>query len=237
MPCINVFPFPEWHLHARGQTREQRIASAEGAAFEADVAKSAEHDRCGDAESGEGMAKMMNRRVVDRSVIAVVETDAALRCLLVDILWDAGYRAICSATSTDTLAMLREHQPALVILDLWLECRDAGWHILEEIWRSPATAQLPVLVCSGDLASLQEHATALSTQGCAVLPLPFDLDNLLRVIDAAIAADQQVLSWKEIRAHCEGIHVDCAAGPDSTCEAGSQMYGVIAASHEARLVT
>jgi two-component system nitrogen regulation response regulator NtrX len=179
---------------------------------------------------------MMNRQMVDRSVIAVVENDAALRCLLVDILWDAGYRAIYAATSTDTLAMLREHRPALVILDLWLECRDAGWHVLEEIWRSPATAQLPVLVCSGDLASLQGHAVELSTHGCAVLPMPFDLANLLRVIDATIAADQQVLSGKKIRAHGDGIHVDCAAGPDSTCDA-TQTYGVIAASHEPRLVT
>jgi CheY-like chemotaxis protein len=222
-------------MHQR--VRVPWMASAVGAAFEADVTRPIEHDRCGYAEGGEGMAKMMNRRVVDRSVIAVVETDAALRCLLVDILWDAGYRAIYPATSTDTLVMLREHQPALVILDLWLECRDAGWRVLEEIWRSPATAQLPVLVCSGDLASLQEHATALSTHGCAVLPMPFDLDNLLRVIDAAIAADRQVLSWKIIRAHGGSIQMDRATGPDSSGDARSPAYGGVAASHEMRLVT
>jgi DNA-binding response OmpR family regulator len=222
-------------VHQR--VRVPRMAAAEGAAFEVVVARLVERDRCGYAESGEGIAKMMNRQMVDRSVIAVVETDAALRCLLVDILWDAGYRAIYAATSTDTLAMLREHQPALVILDLWLECRDAGWHVLEEIWRSPTTAQLPVLVCSGDLASLQEHAIALSTHGCAVLPMPFDLDNLLRVIDAAIAADQQVLSWKKFRAHGEGVQMDRAISPDSTGDARSQTYGGVAAGHEPRLVT
>ena len=94
-----------------------------------------------------------------------------------------------------------------------------------------------VLVCSGDLASLQEHATALSTHGCAVLPMPFDLDNLLRVIDAAIAADRQVLSWKIIRAHGGCIQMDRATGPDSTGDARSQTYGGVAASHEMRLVT
>jgi hypothetical protein len=46
---------------------------------------------------------------------------------------------------------------------------------------------VPLLVCSADLAQLQEREDWLREEGIAVLPKPFDLDELERVVSRLLA--------------------------------------------------
>ena len=73
----------------------------------------------------------------------MADDDLNILCLLHDALALEGY-SVAGASNTDT---------ALVILDLWLDARDAGWCLLEWLWADPATARLPLIVSSADAIS------------------------------------------------------------------------------------
>jgi two-component system nitrogen regulation response regulator NtrX len=114
--------------------------------------------------------------------IVVVDDDLDILCLLHDALALEGY-SVAGASNTDTaLAALAQELPALVILDLWLDARDAGWRLLERLRADPATAHLPVIVSSADAISLRAQEAALRDLGCAVVEKPFDLDDLFATI-------------------------------------------------------
>jgi CheY-like chemotaxis protein len=70
-----------------------------------------------------------------------------------------------------------------VILDLWMERQDTGWTIYGALQSDDATARIPVLVCSADITALQVHAAALDERGDAALEKPFNIVELLTLID------------------------------------------------------
>jgi DNA-binding response OmpR family regulator len=111
--------------------------------------------------------------------IAVIDDDAACRELLHDLLSEEGYAVNLFADSRTAARCLRDLAPAAVILDVRLEHPTAGWEILADLRHDPVLRATPVLVCSADLSALQEHASDLERQGCAILAKPFDVDDLL----------------------------------------------------------
>src|SRR3954471_15638360 len=98
----------------------------------------------------------------DHPRVVVIDDDPAFFTLMDDILGDAGYRASGWPSSRGALDRLRRLQPAVVILDLWLEDPAAGWRLLEALDADACLRHLPVIVCSADSAALRERATALA---------------------------------------------------------------------------
>jgi CheY-like chemotaxis protein len=75
---------------------------------------------------------------------------------------------------------IRGSRPDLLIIDLRLR-RDglAGWDILLAIRKDAELAQLPIILCTGDLEGLREHAEAITDDPMvATLQKPFHLDEL-----------------------------------------------------------
>jgi DNA-binding response OmpR family regulator len=73
-----------------------------------------------------------------------------------------------------------------VILDIWMETPEAGWQLLELLRLDPATATLPVLVCSADVVFLRAKEAQLLAEGYGVLVKPFGLDALLARVAALL---------------------------------------------------
>jgi CheY-like chemotaxis protein len=111
--------------------------------------------------------------------IAVIDDDAACRELLHDLLSEEGYAVHLLPDSATAARCLRDLAPAAIILDVRLENPTAGWEVLADLRQDPVLHATPVLMCSADLSALQEHAGELGRQGCALLAKPFDLDELL----------------------------------------------------------
>lgn len=122
----------------------------------------------------------------DAPLIAVVNDDRAFLELLWEVLTGEGYRAVLYREGARAAAAIRRAPPALVILDLRLGTPGAGWRVLEELRRERATGAIPVIVCSADHRALREQAARLARLGCAVVEKPFDLDDLLATIAAAL---------------------------------------------------
>ena len=55
----------------------------------------------------------------------------------------------------------------------------AGWEVVAHLRHDPVLHATPVLVCSADLSALRERAADLERQGCTILAKPFDVDELL----------------------------------------------------------
>ncbi len=116
--------------------------------------------------------------------ILLVEDDPLNRDLLRDVLEEAGYRVLPTGCPPDP-ADLRHFQPDLVILDLVLDGRPVGWDYLRALRALPATAHLPVVLCTADCQAVRAaHGSLLGLASDLVLK-PFDLDDLLAVVSIA----------------------------------------------------
>jgi DNA-binding response OmpR family regulator len=114
--------------------------------------------------------------------IAVINNDTAFLTLMHELLTEEGYEAHIFREGADDYPALRELVPDAIILDIRLEHPEGGWNLLELCRLDPTLAKTPIIVCSADVRALQERALYLQSQGCQVLPKPFDLDTLLALL-------------------------------------------------------
>ncbi len=122
-------------------------------------------------------------------VIVVVDDDRLTLKLMEVVLAQAGYQPILCADAEHAYALIRNQQPDLVTLDLQMRSDpEAGWEILSLLRVDAATAQIPVILCSGNGHFLQERREVLRAKGCAMLEKPFDPDTLLAKIGHLIGA-------------------------------------------------
>ena len=81
--------------------------------------------------------------------ILVVDDEQDIRELVAGVLEDEGYDTRCAANSDDTLELIAQRRPSLVLLDVWLHgSKLGGLELLDEIkrrdpscrsWSFPAT--------------------------------------------------------------------------------------------------
>jgi len=79
---------------------------------------------------------------------------------------------------------IRRSRPDLLVIDLRLR-RDglAGWDILLAIRRDAELAELPIILCTGDLEGLKEHAAAITQDPMvATLQKPFHVEELEELV-------------------------------------------------------
>ena len=65
------------------------------------------------------------------------------------------------------IAQIKGDPPDLIVLDLRMERRDSGWHLLDVLTPDPATAAIPV-VCSVEVLLMETHAERLAGLGAYV---------------------------------------------------------------------
>ena len=79
--------------------------------------------------------------------VVVVEDEADVRKFACRVLDLEGYTVLEAADGDVAMALVTEHQPALVLLDLRLPGRD-GWSVLQEIKSKPELSPIAVIVFS-----------------------------------------------------------------------------------------
>ncbi len=80
-----------------------------------------------------------------------------------------------------------EHRPDLVLLDLHLPDM-AGMNVLQHLRADPATASIPVVICSAD-ASPSQRLASLASGAAAYLTKPFDLPELYEIVEHVRAGE------------------------------------------------
>jgi two-component system nitrogen regulation response regulator NtrX len=116
-------------------------------------------------------------------LVLVVDDDRPVRDLEVTILDDAGYEVEAAGDGAAAIERLDVRRPDLILLDLVMPGVD-GWGVLEYIHKMDAPP--PVIVISGAHEIVPPgHLTRYVT---GYVFKPFDVTQLLRTCDAAIAS-------------------------------------------------
>lgn len=115
--------------------------------------------------------------------VAVIDDDTVFIDLMRELLEDEGYSVLSCKNGREAFALVREHNPDVIVLDLRLETPDAGWLVLEMLRLDPATADIPIILCSADAGFIREKEEQLRDHNVDFLEKPFVLDELLAKIE------------------------------------------------------
>ncbi len=116
--------------------------------------------------------------------VLVVDDEADIRLLIAGTLQDEGYTTREAANSDQALAAVRERQPNLVILDIWLEGSQLdGMQVLEILLRDHPN--MPIVMISGH-GSIETAVAAIKLGAYDFIEKPFKSDRLLLVVERAV---------------------------------------------------
>jgi CheY-like chemotaxis protein len=126
-----------------------------------------------------------------RPCILVVDDDDDYAETIGHFLAREGYAVTRARSAREGIARARASRPALVLMDVMMEERTAGFFALQELRRDPALAATPVLVVSSIYAEVpgfrvRPEADWLRHDG--FLPKPVDFDALLTRIRELVPA-------------------------------------------------
>ena len=118
--------------------------------------------------------------------IVVVDDDKETLDMMNMLLREEGYQAIPWSDGDSAYEFIQSKQPDLVLLDLRMGDPYAGWWTLDFLRHDPSTRHIPAIMYSADKEFLRKRRRMLKAKGCDTLAKPFQLDELLAKIDAAL---------------------------------------------------
>lgn len=111
-----------------------------------------------------------------RPKILIVDDEAAIRDLLVEVLADEGYLVVAASNGRAAVAMVLREQPDLVLMDVMMPELD-GPGTVRQLRALPESATVPIV-----LMSAAHHLAPDSADGVSFVSKPFDLEHLLAVV-------------------------------------------------------
>ena len=120
--------------------------------------------------------------VTRRPTVLVVDDNADAVAALAQILEYEGYIVATAYDGREALQYLAAHPlPGLIILDLMMPVMN-GWEFRAKIAKLPNYANVPIVVMTA-------LAEAAEIDAAAIIPKPYDLKRLLRVMDHLLIRD------------------------------------------------
>ena len=120
--------------------------------------------------------------------LLVVEDDPTLRDLYRELFAGEGY-AVTVAGAAPDLPTIRRLRPDLALVDYLLNRRRPATGLLHALRADPATADLPVIVCTGAVDAVREAEEELRALDVGLVFKPFDLDDLLAEVGRRLGGD------------------------------------------------
>lgn len=115
-----------------------------------------------------------------KKTVLVVEDDPANRYLLVSILNENGYDAVESVDGSDAMALAKQHQPSLVLMDIQLPMVSGTEHI-RQFKADSALKHIPIIAVTTQVMKGDEDAIRAS--GCdEYISKPFNVEHIMRTI-------------------------------------------------------
>jgi two-component system alkaline phosphatase synthesis response regulator PhoP len=118
--------------------------------------------------------------------LAVINDDPLFLALMDALLAREGYEVACYASGAKAYEPVRARPPDAILLDLRMERPDAGLKLLELFKLDPVLSTTPIIVCSADLVQLRTQEAYLKSKGCVVLRKPFELSDLLTLLQQVV---------------------------------------------------
>ncbi|HEY5810657.1 MAG TPA: sigma-54 dependent transcriptional regulator, partial [Povalibacter sp.] len=115
--------------------------------------------------------------------ILVVDDESEIRGLLREILADEGYEVDVAADAAEARSRRAQHDPDLVLLDIWMPDTD-GITLLRE-WTQTNSAHCPVVMMSGH-GTVETAVEATRLGAFDFVEKPLSLAKLLRTVERAL---------------------------------------------------
>jgi CheY-like chemotaxis protein len=113
--------------------------------------------------------------------VLVVDDEPQVVWMLQFSLEAEGFQTFAARDGRTALDELREHRPQLMLLDIMMPVMD-GWSVLQEIRDIPEGERPRVVVVSAR-ATLRDRAKAAELGAVAFVAKPFNVDDLLGVLN------------------------------------------------------
>lgn len=137
--------------------------------------------------------------------ILVVDDEVGIRELLSEILFDEGYHVHLAENAAQARAYRNEHEPDLVLLDIWMPETD-GVALLKE-WVEQDLLTMPVVMMSGH-GTIETAVEATRIGAVDFLEKPIGLQKLLSTIAKAIREGAPKLPAFDAEAQVQKIDLD-----------------------------
>lgn len=118
------------------------------------------------------------RAIFEGLTVLVVDDDVACRDAFTYILEELGATVLVAADGIEALAVLREHDPDLVVSDITMPRLD-GYALVRQVREDPARSGLPMITVS---ASFPDRQSAGQPGVDGTLSKPFDYCDLDRAL-------------------------------------------------------
>jgi CheY-like chemotaxis protein len=132
--------------------------------------------------------------VAHRARVLVIDDVEAAHRLFERYLAPHNYAVVSAQDGPTGLKLARDSVPDLILLDVMMPTLD-GWQVLRALQAEPATAAIPVVICS----VLDEPELALSLGARAFVKKPVSrlalLNTLERILDGSVSAEEARPVW------------------------------------------
>jgi CheY-like chemotaxis protein/predicted regulator of Ras-like GTPase activity (Roadblock/LC7/MglB family) len=118
--------------------------------------------------------------------VLVVDDSLSVRKVVERALLGRQMDVVCAATGSEALERIESDEPDIVVCDVLMPDKD-GYEICTFVKQHPRLARTPVLLMSG-IVNDEVRERAARVQSADVLSKPFAADDLLRKLDALLAA-------------------------------------------------
>ena len=117
---------------------------------------------------------------VDRKRILVIDDDMPLRGMLAAALRQHGFQVLLAGDGAEGQRALNIHHPDVVLLDLAMPDVN-GWDFLQRLNETGHLGKIPIIVVSAHLRIEPQAVLQMGVK--AILPKPFDLKDLIQLIE------------------------------------------------------
>jgi CheY-like chemotaxis protein len=114
--------------------------------------------------------------------ILIIDDEPDMVEFLSEMLTSSGYVAISTTSAAKGLVIASSEAPDLIVCDINMPAL-SGFHVLRLLKDHPNTADIPVILMSGD-------ELVIAPEGIGVLAKPFQTAELLGLIDQQLRAVQ-----------------------------------------------
>jgi CheY-like chemotaxis protein len=129
-------------------------------------------------------------------VVLIVDDSRAMQEILVDTLRLEGMRTLVASYGREALALMRTHQPNLVLLDFNLSGTMNGIEVLQTIRKTPQFASTPVVLLTAEhIAAEQREAQ----EADLIMLKPVEPDEFVQLISRLLNSQRPKPVIKKLR--------------------------------------
>ncbi len=115
--------------------------------------------------------------------VLVIDDDQSILELFRLILEPEGYQVTLSKSAFEDVQEVEQLKPDLIIMDFTLGRHEDGFLLLQKIKMYRPTKDIPIILCTAAVEIVVEQENVLREKGIPILYKPFDVDELLMVVE------------------------------------------------------